>query len=326
MNKRTRKNGILSIKLIAILFAMSALHVSAKTPYEFSVYAGGGYSFFVHRLSMETVPTHQGYPRHPEDYVYQRAVNGVSSTGSAGDLGIGFTGFITPQVGLHVGLGLSLYNIGVKVDSLKTFTSRIYEDEEKNYTNNLFSTLSDYRETHRTFNLSVPFMIQFQTMESQTSSWKSRRAETKQGFYAMTGIKLNVLLSNTYESKVATLFNAEHNPELNNWANTQEFANLGKFRGKNAKGDFGFIQAIFALEAGMKWRIADNMYLYTGAYLEYGLNDPARDNRISTSSYISPDDELGLLEFSEQTNLMAIGIKLRLAFIRYNDQLSCPQF
>jgi hypothetical protein len=169
-------------------------------------------------------------------------------------------------------------------------------------------------------------MLQFQTMESQTSSWRSRRSEVKQGFYAMTGVKLNILLSNTYESKVATLFNAEHFLDIYNWGASQEFANLGKFRGKNAKGDFGFIHAILALEAGMKWRIATNMFLYTGAYLEYGLNDPAKDNRISTGDYIFPEQELGLLEFADQTNLMAVGVKLRLAFTKSRNQLSCPQF
>jgi hypothetical protein len=320
MNKKTRKNGILPIKLIAILFAINTLNLSAKTPYEFSVYAGGGYSFFVHRLPAETVPT-------PTHNVLQRTVNGVSSSGSSGDLGVAFTGFITPQIGLHIGLGLGLYNVGVKVDSLKTYTTDLIDENDLIF--NLYTKLSDYRETHRTFSLSIPLMIQFQTLESQTSTWRSkgRRTETKQGFYAMTGVKLNILLSNTYESKVATLHNTAYYPIYDNWAGTQEFASLGKFKGKNAKGDFGFIQAIFAFEAGMKWRISENMYLYTGAYLEYGLNDPAKDNRVPTGDYIFPDyQELALLEFADQTNLMTAGIKLRLAFIKYNDQMSCPQF
>jgi hypothetical protein len=78
---------------------------------------------------------------------------------------------------------------------------------------------------------------------------------------------------------------------------------------------------------GMKWRIADNMYLYTGAYIDYGLNDPAKNNRIPTSDYIFPDyQELELLKFAEQTNLMTIGIKLRLAFTQNYNQLNCSQF
>ena len=317
MNKRTKKNEILSIKLIAILFALSALQVSAKTPYEFSVHAAGGYSFFSHRLSTETVPT-------PKNNVHQKSVNGVSSSGSAGDFGIGFTGFITSQIGLHVGLGVGVYNIGLKVDSLKTYTTDLVDANIRRY--NLYTSLYDYRETHRTFTLTVPMMIQFQTMETQTASWRSRRSESKQGFYAMTGVKLNILLSNTYESKVATLENTAYYTELNNWAATQTFANLGKFKGKDAKGDFGFIQAMFALEAGMKWRIAESMFLYTGAYMEYGLNDPTKDNRISTGDYIFPDQELALLEYAERANVMMIGIRVRLAFIRHLDQLSCPQF
>jgi len=263
----------------------------------------------------------------PEPYHYslQQAVSGVSSSGSAGELGVGFTGFVTSQIGLHVGLGISLHNIGVNVDSLKTFTEN-NTDLINNETRNLFSALYGYRETYRTFSLSVPLMIQFQTMQNQ-GGW-NRRNDVKQGFYAMAGVKLNILLSNTYESQVSSFYASAHYVDKNNWTDTQNFAGFGTFKGKNSKGDFGYIQALLAVEAGMKWRISDNMYLYTGAYLDYGLNDPTKNSRKPTSDFIHPDNlpELTLLEFADRTNLFVIGVKLRLAFIKYFDQLSCPQF
>jgi hypothetical protein len=168
-------------------------------------------------------------------------------------------------------------------------------------------------------------MFQFQSRQNQ--SW-SRKADLAQGFYAMLGVKLNILLSNTYESKVTTFYNVAHNLDQDNWADTQEFAGLGRFKGKSSNGDFGFVQALFSFEAGMKWRIADNMYLYTGAFLDYGLNDPSKNNREPIDEYISPKslEDLALLNFSSDTHLMTIGIKLRLAFIKYFNQLSCPQF
>jgi hypothetical protein len=144
----------------------------------------------------------------------------------------------------------------------------------------------------------------------------------------MAGIKLNVLLSSSYEAKVASLYNAAHVVELNNWADTQEVDDLGWYKGKPQKGDFGFIQAFLAVEAGIKWRISNNMFLYTGGFLDYALNDPTKNDRKPTSDYTTSESikNLALLEVAEQQNLMVIGVKLRLAFIKYSDQLSCPQF
>ena len=328
-----RKNRNLSVKLMALLFAMSALQVSAKNPHEFSVFGSGGYSFFSYRRSDATVQVpilSNDYHMYKEDsYGNQRAVGKITSAGSAGDIGVGFTGFLTPQFGLHVGLGVALHNVGVKVDYLKTFSTETYEDEDKKYTKNRFSTLYDYRETYRTFSLTIPLMLQFQTMEQTQSTWRHKRSsDAKAGFYGMAGVKLNVLISNTYESKVASLYNTVHIVELHNWADTQEVDDLGWYKGKPQKGDFGFVQAFLAVEAGMKWRISSNMFLYTGGFLDYALNDPSKNDRKPTSDYTTSESikNPSLLEISDQQNLMVVGVKLRLAFIKYSDQLSCPQF
>ena len=332
MKNVKRKNGKLSITLIAIVLTFGALSASAKTPYEFSIYGGGGYSFFIFRPYTDNVPVPvQNDPQKPP-MIYQRpSVSGTSSSGASGDLGVGFTGFISPQVGLHVGLGLGISNIGNKVNTINNFAADMEDD--KNYDENgmpysfdLYTSISDYRETHRMFCLSIPLLIQFQSRQNQ--SW-SRKADLAQGFYAMTGIKLNILFNSTYESKSSTLDNTAYYYKPDNWANTQNFAGLGHFKGKNANGDFGYIHALFTFEAGMKWRIADNMFLYTGAYFDYGLNDPTKSIRtpIADNNYIDPaNTDYSLLEFSNQTNMMTVGVKVRLSFIKYFSQLSCPQF
>ena len=327
MKNVKRKNGKLSITLIAILLTFSALSASAKTPYEFSIFGGGGHSFFLFRPYTDKVPVpvQNDDPQKPPVLYQRSAVSGTSSSGASGDLGVGFTGFISPQVGLHVGLGLGISNIDVKVNAINNFAENQYDEVNKR-AYDLYTTMSEYRETHRTFCLTVPLMIQFQSRQNQT--W-SRKADMAQGFYAMTGIKLNVLFNSTYESRMVMQDNTAYYPDLDNWANTQLFAGLGHFKGKSADGDFGYIHALFTFEAGMKWRIADNMFLYTGAYLDYGLNDPSQSIRtpIADNNYIDPTNlDYSLLEFSSQTNLMTFGVKVRLSFIKYFSQLSCPQF
>jgi len=327
MTKLKRNTGKLLVKLILTLFVMSALSVSAKTPYEFSIYGGGGYSTFLYRLPANstgfTAIGQSPVITTPPEGLY--AIYGVSSSGISGDLGVAFTGFVAPYVGFHVGIGFGLCNVGVNVDSLKTYTSDLIDSNGRDF--NLYTNLFGYSETLRMINLSVPLMLQFQTAPDQRS-W-SRNSDFRHGVYAMAGIKLNVLLNNSYESKIETLQNSAYYPELDNWATTQEFAGLGKFKGKSAKGDIGFIQAIFAAELGMKWRVADNMYLYTGAYLDYGLNDPLKNSRRATTEYIFENDlrDLSLLTFADKTNLMTVGVKMRLAFIKAdNHRIDCSQF
>ena len=300
MKNVKRKIGKLSIKLIAVLLTLSALSASAKSPHEFSIYGGGGYSFYSCRVSNRAVLA-------PHSDLYKTAVDGVSSSGFSGDLGVGFTGFIAPQVGLHVGLGLGLSNTNINVKDLTIVTENF--DVADGHPYDLYTSFSDYNEKLRTFCFSIPFMFQFQTMQSG-SSW-NRRATPESGFYVLTGLKLNILLSNAYETKASNAYKEAYFPDLENWANTQTFAGLGSSNIKGGKGSYGYVQTLFSFEAGAKLHIGDNRFVYAGAYLDCGLNDPSKNNREPITEEMK---ELPLLEFADRINLMTIGIKLRMAF------------
>jgi hypothetical protein len=288
------------ITLIAVLYAISSWHVSAETPNEVSIYGGGGYSFFY----------------------YQPSLKGASSSGFGGDLGLGFTGFVTPQLGFHIGLGIAMYNITAKVENLHVFTSDLTDNN--GYTFDLHTDLSGYSEKHKTLCLSIPLMIQFQT--NPTPLW-NRRLAVENNFYAMTGVKVNIVFDSQYETKIATLYNKAYYPELNNWAGTQKFAGLGLFKGNKTDGTLKYVLPVFTFEAGMKWRIAKNAFLYTGAYFDYGLNNFTRNNRELIENYTSPKEfeNLTLLAFTNNMNLMTVGIKLRLAFIQRYNPMACPK-
>ena len=73
-------------------------------------------------------------------------------------------------------------------------------------------------------------------------------------------------------------------------------------------------------------RVGNGVFLYTGAYLDYFLNDPAKNQRKPFANYIEPEylTNLALLAFADNINIMSAGVKLRLAFFRSDKPRMIP--
>ena len=289
------------ITLFVILFSLSSLHLSAqKKSIEWSLYGGGGLSFFG----------------------YQSPQSKTRSFGYNWDAGVGFTTFMSYQWGFHVGLGIGQYNVNNRVNDLNNPTHpRLIDSEGHPF--DLYCTLSGYTETHKATFLEIPLMLQFQTKIKNAGNWKKSQ---KQSFYAMAGFKFLVLFKRNYEAQVTTLFKKAYYPEVDNWAGTQIFAGLGKFPGNNADGNFGMgLIAAIALETGIKWRVRENLNLYTGVYFDCGLNDPTKKFRKEVGNYTSPEslEDFSLLKFYKKAFLMNVGIKLRVALFVPKKITSC---
>jgi len=285
------------VKFIIILLILSNINVFAqKNPNEFSIYGGGGLSFFV----------------------YQKPANNVFSMGYHGDAGIGYTAFVGKQCGFHIGAGFGLFHVKTNVGDLVNFTPDLID--EHNYPFDLYTTLMDYSEIHKTMYLTVPLLFHFQTKDKQSKNWKK-------GFYATTGVKLLVMFNRMYDSKIATLANAAYYPEFDNWTGTQVFAGLGEFVGKNADGKLGTaLIPMFTFETGIKWKMNEKVYLYTGIYYDCGLNDPTKKERKHPDNYTAVEHlaNLSLLDFYNKNYLMNVGIKLRVAFHKIPERMPCP--
>lgn len=289
----------LIIPIAILVAAMSGLNLSAQTINEFSVHAGGGLSTLSYQLS-----------------------SGDRSGGFGGDFGAGYTWFrykeritgvgrvFREYWGVHTGIGLGFYNAKSNLNNVKTVTSKLYDSENDAF--DLHSTLSGYNETEKAIFLNIPVMAQFQ-MEQ---------------FYAMGGFKFGIPLNGKYKSKNATLTNRAYYPEWDNWAETQTFAGLGKFTGRNNNGtiDLG-VSTMLALEAGMKWHIDAKLSLYTGLYFDYGLNNVVKGNNTqfinyssgkpenftANSVFTSYTDNSKSLTFTDKVKIITFGIKTRVA-------------
>lgn len=287
-------------KLLLILLTFSSLQLFAqKSSNELSIYGSGGLSFLC----------------------YQSSMSPATSMGYTGELGIGFTAFVSQQCGFYFGAGLNLLNLKVKVGDLKNFSPKL--TDSNNLTFDLYTTLSGYRETHKTTSVSFPIMFLFQTRGKHQWNW---RKSQKVNFYAMGGVKLQLLLYRNYYAQVTTLYNAAYYTEANNWATTQTFVGLGDFAGKDKSGKFKMgILGKVAFETGIKWRMSESVYLYTGVYFDLGLNDPTKKFRKPVSDYTSVEQlsNLSLLSFYDSNMLVESGIKLRIAFMKPSKIIPC---
>ena len=290
----------LIITIAILVAAMSGLKISAQGMHEFSVYGGGGLSTLNYKLSV-----------------------GNASKGFGGDLGFGYTYLFSTvrvvetgtvshkQWGIHTGIGFGFYNANTKLnDGVKTITSYLRDNEGDRFI--LHTKLSAYNETQNTVFLNIPAMAQFQAGQ----------------FYALGGIKMGIPLSSKYNSKEVALSNEAYYPEFKNWAETQTFAGYGSFKDKNYDGtiDLG-IAMMLALEAGMNFDLSNNFSLYGGVYFDYGLNNIATSERLEFINYSSKSpeefnansvlssytDNSKSYTFTDKVNIMAVGIKVRLA-------------
>jgi hypothetical protein len=204
------------------------------------------------------------------------------------------------------------------VDKLKTVTYGLID--ANNYPYDLHSTFSDYCEKVRVKNyLTVPLMLYIQP--------------DTEGFYTKAGVKLFVPIGDSRvncDVSVATLQNEGYYVEHDNWAKTQLFAGFGTFNGTSTSNDFAFqFSTALALEVGWKWCIRQNMFLYTGLFLDYWLNDFTKDYRQAPNDFSLPENltftemiNFELLQHPEKMPPATVGIKLCLAFTGSNKQRS----
>ena len=234
----------------------------------------------------------------------------LSTSNFDGNAGIGITAFVTRNIGIHLGAGVGTMRREITVDNLETVTHGLID--ANNYTFDLYSTFSDYCENLRIARyFALPLMVQFQ--------------QSAPGFYTKAGAKFFLPMGDNrvnYDVSVATLQNAGYYPKLDNWARTQRFAGFGTFSDNRASNDFAFqLSTALALEVGWKWCIRQNMFLYTGIFLDYWLHDFTKDYRQTPSDFCLPENltstgmiNLELFQHAGKMPPTTVGIKLCLAF------------
>ena len=299
--------GVVSVKRTYVfMFVLSnclwvlAQSPSDKEPDEISIYFGGGFSSLHHKSASR------------ENFF----------NGNAVEFGIGYKYYFNRDLGIFIGAGPSIYSTHKLIEH-EVFTSGL--TDKNGYVFDL-RTQTNYGETFNNIFLTIPVMVYYQTRENFQTWWL--RQKRYAGTYFMAGIKTCIPLKDTYEAEINGMKNLAYYPQMDNWAATQEFAGLGTFAHSNlTDGNMDFnISLRAALEAGFKWRMGNNLLLYTGLYCDVGIYKTTNKERAPVLNHVAVDHltSFTLMSFSEKMNAMTAGVIVRLSLSRPPNRTHCP--
>ncbi|GAB6008748.1 hypothetical protein [Dysgonomonas reticulitermitis] len=179
---------------------------------------------------------------------------GVHKSLPGGMFGIGYQYFLTSKLGVKTGLELSGSNAKLSINTLSANSRANDGASDFEYR----SKVSDYEEKQSSIFVSIPLMLQY----------------NKGILYGAIGGKIGIPISGKYNVTKSTYENSGYYAFENTEYTEQEFLGFGTFINQEEKGDIDLKMAyMLSVELGAKWNLTGNMYLYTGIYMDYGLND-----------------------------------------------------
>lgn len=281
-------------KYIALIIIFCSFYVVLKgqNKHEISVYGTGGLSALKYD-----------------------AITGDQKTGMGSSFGVGYSYFLSDKLAVTSGAEIALYNSKMNFDNLyNNYITKDYQEESFE----LRSTITDYDEKQNAMYINIPLMLQFQT-------------GNKNKFYVAAGGKIGFSMDGRYKSSGATIKNTGYYEEEDYEYTTQEFLGFGTFASRKVDEEVKFKMVyMLSAEAGIKWTLKDDLFLYTGAYVDYGLNNIQKE--ISEQPFIAynPENPRDFFinsvlssqsmqdnkpeAFVDKVSLMAVGVKIRLSF------------
>ena len=212
----------------------------AQQQHELSVYGGAGLSTLSYKVTA-----------------------GEQKSGLGGHFGLGYNFFFSPQWDLGTGLEFASYKAGVSMNNLILNYMTVDSNGD---TFEFRSSVNVFQETHRSTLLQIPLLLRYQFQLPSPG---------KQAFYVAAGVKAGIPAVGNY-GNTASLSNAGFYAYENSLYDTQKFMGFGNFPDNRAEGKLNFKTAFFAsLEAGANWKLKQykGLSLYTGFYMDYGLNN-----------------------------------------------------
>ncbi len=237
--------------------------------------------------------------------------NGTHTNGFGGQAGLGYMFFFSKHWGLGTGIDINLFTAKSKLDNGVggSYNATVINGLLPN-DNFVFNyNLSNYEEKQKAWYLSIPLMLQFQTAG-------------KNKFFIAAGGKIAFPVSSTYKADSYTMQTNGVFPDGRTYDDLPQYG-FGQFD-KSSDGDLDLDLAYFAsLEAGVKWQLCKKNSLYTGIYLDYGLNNVYKKSEKEFVEYTgnmdvvtnsSVQSKINGVESVDKMTPLALGIKIKYAF------------
>jgi len=285
------------MKRIFLLLAVAIIttgslsaQVFKRQKHELSVHAGAGLSTLQYELQ-----------------------TGKHSNGIGFQVGGGYAFYFLPSVALRTGLEMSFYNASAK---LTNFTDS-YDVQASSVVNNYTYTynIDKYNESQQSLYFNIPLMLQFQTGRTYI-------------FYGAVGGKVGIPLTATARTKKYEIATKGYFPQEGRTYDDLPQFGFGTYeylKGSTRLDNFK-LQFMLAAEAGLKWKIRKGNDIYTGVYLDYGLNNvlDTNDKRFVTSVLSADKPPMSpIIEsqykgspFTEKINPLAVGLRVRFTFLQ----------
>jgi len=231
---------IIITTVISLLGIMSSLYAQQfeQHKHEFSIYGGAGASTLTYKTNIGDRYIRMG-----------------------GLFGLGYGYFFNPQWGLNTGVEFASYNSRYQMKALEDNYSAIDID------NNMFefrSLANHYKERHSANFIQIPLMVQFQPQPDILN------------YFVALGIKMGIPIKGKYKSSV-DLFNAGYY-EYEDYTYYDHFMGFGDYDDIKSNGTWDFKPSfLLSAELGYKWKLNNQMSLYTGLYYDLSLNTINKD-------------------------------------------------
>lgn len=273
----------------SLFLSANLLTAQEQTTHEISGWLGGGLSTLDYSLN-----------------------NGKQSNGIGGLIGVGYNYHLSHHWSVGTGVEFSLYNSRSKLYNF----SDAHDSDDRTYDFEYHTSTARYKESQQTYYVNLPLTIQYQTYISDVTQ-----------VYFSGGVKVGFPVSSKFKVKEGEFKTVGHYPNWNEQEGRDEFMNsqkamgFGTFDLRKTKDDFKVKTAFLAtVEAGIKWRIEYGKALYTGFYLDYGLNDIKKYSNKTLVEYNAKkpsepiSNSIAASEMTSKVIPISVGIKIRYSF------------
>ncbi len=265
--------------------------------HEISIGIGGGYS------SLKYQPT-------VGDYKY----------GLGGNVSVGYTYLFKPNWGIVTGLEFALYNAKTQFTNHSDRYVAIDDENKYNQLTLIVESMNNFEEKQQAYYLNIPLMLQYQSNGDNTNK-----------FYAAVGGKLGIPVQCKYNSVGDYVTKGKYAFTESIFEDQPEHG-FYTYKGLQEDGKLK-LNLNFQLsgELGYKWLVAEDKYLYTGVYCDYGLTDirKTKDSPKNVLQYNNDNlpgytvnsileshytNDKGTFNYVKKVNTLSFGLKVRLAF------------